>query len=220
MPEEIPSLPDNFVADLSKQSFQEISFTTGYPFFQEEIPENLFREIVDEAINFTAPVVRIKNNISTLELFHGPTLAFKDFGARFMARVMSYFVQDMDQPLTILVATSGDTGSAVAHGFYQVPGIRVFILYPKNKVSNIQEKQFTTLAHNITALEIAGNFDDCQRMVKSAFVDPDLNETRIRESRLYSQSPAAITGISPAVSWPNRWDSRWPNLLLLPTPMT
>ncbi len=175
MPAEIPRLPKQFFNHLKQYSFQELAFRAGYPFFAQEVPETVFRALVEEVINFPAPTVPVDDHVSALELFHGPTLAFKDFGARFMARLMSYFIRREDHALTILVATSGDTGSAVAHGFLQVPGIQVYILYPKNKVSEIQEKQFTTLGHNITALEIEGNFDDCQRLVKTAFADPELN---------------------------------------------
>lgn len=176
MPERIPTLSPEFFASLESYSLQEIAFQAGRLFFQEEVPDADFRNIIEEALNFGAPVVSLGENFSTLELFHGPTLAFKDFGARFMARLMSYFIQQDERELTILVATSGDTGSAVAHGFLGVPGIRVYILYPRNKVSAIQEKQFTTLGQNITALEIDGNFDDCQRLVKTAFTDSGLNQ--------------------------------------------
>jgi len=177
MPAKIPRLAGDSFTHLKNYSFQELAVRTGFPFFAEEVPETEFRELVEAAINFPAPLVPLEEDVSALELLHGPTLAFKDFGARFMARLMSFFIRQEDHALTILVATSGDTGSAVAHGFLRVPGIEVYILYPKNKVSEIQEKQFTTLGHNITALEIDGNFDDCQHLVKTAFTDPDLNNS-------------------------------------------
>ena len=195
MPESIPTLPDTFIQALPNLSFQQITFEVAKSFFYDEIATSDLREIVEKAINFDAPLVPVTDRIAALELFHGPTLAFKDFGARFMARLMSHFIRDESNELTILVATSGDTGSAVAHGFLGVPGIRVFILYPSGKVSRIQEKQFTTLGDNITALEVDGNFDDCQRLVKSAFVDDELNEelnltsaNSINISRLIPQS--------------------------------
>lgn len=195
MPVEIPSLPDPFIRALPNLSFQQIAFEVAQSFFSDEIATSDLREIVESAINFDAPLVPVTVRIASLELFHGPTLAFKDFGARFMARLMSHFIRDESGELTILVATSGDTGSAVAHGFLGVPGIRVFILYPSGKVSTIQEKQFTTLGGNITALEVDGNFDDCQRLVKAAFVDDKLNTTlnltsanSINISRLIPQS--------------------------------
>jgi len=166
MPKEIPSLPLDFWQKIESLSFQEISYRVAKLLLQEEIPAARLREIVNEAINFDATVVRLDEGIYILELWHGPTLAFKDFGARFMARLMSYFVSDADKELTILVATSGDTGSAVAHGFYNVEGLQVIILYPSGKVSEIQEKQLTTMGGNIIAMEIKGTFDDCQKLVK------------------------------------------------------
>lgn len=175
MPERIPALPTEFFKDLAGYSLQEIAFRVGHSFFAGDVPARDFRDLVDHAINFEAPVVSLGEKLQILELFHGPTLAFKDFGARFMARLMSYFIRNEERELAILVATSGDTGSAVAHGFLGVPGIRVYILYPRGKVSTIQEKQFATLGRNITALEVDGNFDDCQRLVKTAFTDSDLN---------------------------------------------
>ncbi|MCF7805280.1 MAG: threonine synthase [Candidatus Marinimicrobia bacterium] len=177
MPAAVPELSPDFFQQLGSLSFQDISYRIASEYFQDEIPDQALHSLVNDAVNFDAPVVHIHDNIHTLELFHGPTLAFKDFGARFMARVMSWFIRNEDTEVTILVATSGDTGSAVAHGFLGVPGIRVVILYPGGKVSKIQEQQFTTLGQNITALEIDGNFDDCQRLVKAAFVDPALNES-------------------------------------------
>src|SRR6202043_415658 len=139
-------------------------------------PPHLLTKIVNEAFNFAVPLFALSERLHILELFHGPTLAFKDFGARFMARLMGYFVRESGQELTVIVATSGDTGSAVAHAFLGVPGIRVVILYPAGRVSNAQEKQLTTLGQNITALEVAGSFDDCQRLAKQALVDPDITK--------------------------------------------
>ena len=177
MPERIDRMPDGFFERLPEMDFREIAFEVAKAFFGEDIPEAKLKEIVRDALNFETPVVPVSENIYSLELFHGPTLAFKDVGARFMARMLAYFIQRKgeDRPVTVLVATSGDTGSAVANGFLGVPGIEVVVLYPKGKVSAIQECQFTTLGQNITALEVDGTFDDCQRLVKSAFLDADLN---------------------------------------------
>ncbi|MDP2038397.1 MAG: threonine synthase [Ignavibacteria bacterium] len=175
MPQSIPNLGEEFFANIESKSFTEIALEVSKHFIEEEIPQTKLEEIVTEAINFPAPIVEIDINLFVLELFHGPTLAFKDFGARFMAKTMGYFAQKENSHLNILVATSGDTGSAVANGFYNTPGINVYILYPKGKVSKIQEQQLTTLDKNITALEIDGTFDDCQRLVKAAFVDPELS---------------------------------------------
>ena len=143
-------------------------------FFGDEVPADVLKKIVDETLNFPIPLVKVTDRISALELFHGPTCAFKDVGARFMARLLGYFVQEEKKEVTILVATSGDTGSAVAQGFFGVPGVRVVILYPSGKVSEMQEKQLTTMGGNITAIEVSGVFDDCQRLVKQAFLDNDL----------------------------------------------
>ncbi len=177
MPERINPLPASFFEELPGLSFQEMSYRVAAAFFGEDLPENTLREIVYDTLSFDTPLVRIDEHIYSLELFHGPTLAFKDVGARFMARLLGYFIrlQGQDQ-VHVLVATSGDTGSAVANGFLGVEGIQVHVLYPKGLVSEIQEKQFTTLGQNITALEIEGNFDDCQRLVKHAFMDAELNE--------------------------------------------
>ena len=174
MPAEIPQLPSSFVKDIENVSFQEIGFEIAKRFSGDEIPLTELKSIIDNAINFPAPLFELSKDLSVLELFHGPTLAFKDFGARFMAKTMGYFAHGVGKELNILVATSGDTGSAVAYGFYGVEGINVYLLYPKGKVSMIQEKQLTTLDKNITALEIDGTFDDCQRLVKNAFVDKEL----------------------------------------------
>jgi threonine synthase len=156
-------------------SFPEVCFRVAKPFAAADVPEEVLRQVVSEAINFPVKLVSLSPELHILELFHGPTLAFKDFGARFLARLMAYFVGGETRPQIVLVATSGDTGSAVAHGFLGVPGIRVVILYPSKRVSEVQEKQFTTLGENITALEVAGSFDDCQRLVKQAFSDAELN---------------------------------------------
>ena len=195
MPVDIPVLPDSFIQDLRSYSFQEIALAVSRALFQGDIPEADLEKIILHAVNFPAPVVRLDRHTYSLELFHGPSLAFKDFGARFMAQLMGYFNRGADRELTILVATSGDTGGAVAAGFYRTPGIRVVILYPSGKVSPLQEKQLTTLGHNISALEIDGTFDDCQAMVKQAFLDPELkghirlsSANSINISRLIPQS--------------------------------
>lgn len=174
LPEFIPILDQNFIKHLDEFSFQEISFNIAKKFIGDEINNSDLMNIIESAISFEAPVVNLSKSLSILELFHGPTLAFKDFGARFMAKTMGYLLKNSDKKITILVATSGDTGSAVANGFLNVEGIDVVVLYPKNKVSKIQESQITTLGNNIKAIEIKGNFDDCQKLVKTAFVDKDL----------------------------------------------
>src|SRR6201988_4615236 len=156
--------------------FTEVCFRVVRPFATPDVPEDVLWQIVSEAMNFPVQLVSLSPGLHILELFHGPTLAFKDFGARFMARLMGYFVRGEDRQLTVLVATSGDTGSAVAHGFLGVPGIRVVILYPSKRISEAQEKQFTTLGENINALEVAGTFDDCQWLAKQAFSDAELNK--------------------------------------------
>ncbi len=177
MPEKIKVLPESFYQNIDKISFQEIAYTVADAFFGEDIEADTLKQIVYDTLNFDTPLVHVNDNIYSLELFHGPTLAFKDVGARFMARLLSYFIKKQGQEnVKVLVATSGDTGSAVANGFLGVEGIHVYVLYPKGKVSPIQECQFTTLGQNITALEIDGNFDDCQALVKSAFVDEELNK--------------------------------------------
>ncbi len=177
MPSKLTPLPESFWANFYKRSFQENSYLVCSHLFDGYIPEDILKDIVYEAINFPAPLVQMSDSdIYSLELWHGPSLAFKDFGARFMSRLMSYFNRNNDNDLTILVATSGDTGGAVATGFYNTPGIEVIILYPSGKVSHLQEKQLTTLGKNITALEIDGTFDDCQALVKQAFLDEHLRE--------------------------------------------
>ncbi len=176
MPEYIPALPESFINNLSSMTFTEIAFEVLKPYFSPTVPEGKLQEIIDDAFNFDIPLKHIEDNISVLELFHGPTSAFKDVGARFLARVLSWFVKDMEQEVYVLAATSGDTGGAVANGFVDVPGIKVVVLYPSGMVSDRQESQFTTLGRNISALEVKGTFDDCQRLVKTAFLDNELNE--------------------------------------------
>ncbi|KUG06029.1 threonine synthase [Solirubrum puertoriconensis] len=177
MPADIPRLPAYFLAQLAEYSFPEIAFVVARTLLHEAVPEEELRRIVNEAVSFPAPVVPLGPETFVLELFHGPSLAFKDFGARFMGRLMSYFLElEGDQVLDVLVATSGDTGGAVALGFLGVPNVRVTILYPKGKVSAIQELQLTTNGQNIRAVEVAGTFDDCQALVKQAFADAELNE--------------------------------------------
>ena len=176
MPVEIARHSSEELEEFRKLPFTEVCFRVARPFATPDVPEEVLWQVVSEAINFPVKLVSLSPGLHILELFHGPTLAFKDFGARFMARLMGYFVRDETRPLTVLVATSGDTGSAVAHGFLGVPGIRVVILYPSKRISEAQEKQFTTLGENITALEVAGTFDDCQRLVKQAFSDGELNK--------------------------------------------
>lgn len=176
MPNRIPLMPEAFFTQLSSLSLPEISFEICKNLLEDAIPENDLKTIVEKAINFDAPLNALSSEIYSLELFHGPTLSFKDFGARFMAQLMGYFAQHKNQPLHILVATSGDTGSAIAQAFLNVPGIRVWILYPKGKVSWSQEKQLTTMGNNVTALEVEGTFDDCQSLVKQAFSDNSLRQ--------------------------------------------
>jgi threonine synthase len=176
MPVEMPRLPAGFAERLPSLTFQEIAQAVGTLFVGEDIPEAALSEIVAAAFDFPVPLVTISERLHILELFHGPTLAFKDFGARFMAHLMEYFVAESGQQLTVIVATSGDTGSAVAQACLGLPGIRVVILYPAGRVSDAQEKQLTTLGQNISALEVAGSFDDCQRLAKQALVDPLLAE--------------------------------------------
>ncbi len=188
MPETIKQLPQSFFENIENLSFQQIACTVADAFFGEDMEAETLKRIVYDTLNFDTPVVPVQGDIYSLELFHGPTLAFKDVGARFMARLLGYFISPQNPPkrdlsplssegtVNVLVATSGDTGSAVANGFLGVEGIRVFVLYPKGKVSPIQECQFTTLGKNITAIEIDGTFDDCQALVKAAFMDKELNE--------------------------------------------
>jgi threonine synthase len=174
LPEYLPELSRTFLDQLHTYSLQEIALNISAKFIGNEININNLNEIIESSINFPAPLIQLNDYLSVLELFHGPTLAFKDFGARFMARTMEYFIKDEDDELNILVATSGDTGSAAASGFLGLKGVKVFVLYPSGKVSKIQEQQFTTLGNNIKAIEIEGSFDDCQKIVKEAFVDNDI----------------------------------------------
>src|SRR5574344_2649494 len=177
MPDQIKQLPHSFFETIDTRSFQEIAHVVADAFFGEDVDANSLKRIVAEALDFDIPLVQVDESCYSLELFHGPTLAFKDVGARFMSRLLAYFIQKKSQTdVKVLVATSGDTGSAVANGFLGVPGIQVYVLYPKGKVSKIQESQFTTLGQNITALEVDGVFDDCQALVKNAFMDEELNQ--------------------------------------------
>lgn len=177
MPTTIKPLPQEFYDSIDKLSFQEIAYRVADAFFGEDVAADTLKQIVYDTLNFDVPLVKVTERIYALELFHGPTLAFKDVGGRFMARLLGYFIKKQGRKqVNVLVATSGDTGSAVANGFLGVEGIHVYVLYPKGKVSEIQEKQFTTLGQNITALEVEGTFDDCQALVKAAFMDKELNE--------------------------------------------
>jgi threonine synthase len=173
-PREINPLPSTFYENIESLTDHEIAFKTIEQFVRESIPENKLKEIINNVLDFPFPVIELEKNVATLELFHGPTLAFKDVGARFMAHCLGYFSENQNSEVTVLVATSGDTGGAVANGFLGVKGVRVVILYPSSKVSDIQERQLTTLGQNITALEVNGTFDDCQNMVKTAFLDSEL----------------------------------------------
>lgn len=177
MPESIKKLPQSFFDNIERLSFQELSYVVAQAFFGDDVNEEDLKRIVYDTLSFDCPVAQVTDSIYSLELFHGPTLAFKDVGARFMARLLQYFIrQEGREQVNVLVATSGDTGSAVANGFLGVDGIHVYVLYPKGKVSKIQESQFTTLGKNITAVEVDGVFDDCQALVKSAFMDEELNK--------------------------------------------
>ena len=175
MPERINRMPKAFFDNIGKMRFQDIAYNVAEAFFGEDVDPDGLKDLVYDTLSFDCPVVRVSEGIYALELFHGPTLAFKDVGARFMARLLQYFIRGERQEVNVLVATSGDTGSAVANGFLGVEGIHVYVLYPKGKVSPIQECQFTTLGRNITAIEVDGVFDDCQALVKSAFMDEELN---------------------------------------------
>lgn len=178
MPDHIIEIPAMFYGNIDKLKLEDMAYTAAYMMFGEDVHANMLKMIVHDTLNFDIPLVRVEENIYSLELFHGPTLAFKDVGGRFMSRMLSYFIQrqeDNHKTVNVLVATSGDTGSAVANGFLGIEGIHVYVLYPKGLVSPIQECQFTTLGQNITALEVDGTFDDCQALVKSAFMDDELN---------------------------------------------
>jgi threonine synthase len=174
-PEQVPPLSKSFIDQLAVMSKEDIAFRVMKPYVNESIPEEELYTIVSETVNFDFPLVKVDESCYALELFHGPTLAFKDVGARFMSRCLGYFSKDTKEKVFVLVATSGDTGSAVANGFYDVEGVEVVILYPSGKVSGVQEKQLTTLGKNIHSLEVDGTFDDCQKMVKQAFADHDLS---------------------------------------------
>lgn len=201
MPEIIKQLPKEFFDNIEQYSFQEIAYTVADAFFGEDVDAESLKKIVYDTLAFDCPVVKVEENIYSLELFHGPTLAFKDVGARFMARLLQYFINrpsdnstgDNKNMVNVLVATSGDTGSAVANGFLGVDGIHVYVLYPKGKVSKIQESQFTTLGKNITAIEVDGVFDDCQALVKNAFMDAELN----RHMRLTSANSINVARFLP-----------------------
>src|SRR5690606_37276298 len=193
MPEVIPALDEEFIQNLPQLSLQEIALKVAGNLIGNSIPPSDLKGIIDDAINFDAPLVPLKDGTSVLELFHGPSLAFKDFGARFMSRIMGYFSAKEDRVLDILVATSGDTGGAVALGFLGIPNTRVTILYPKGKVSEIQELQLCTNAQNIRALEIDGTFDDCQALVKQAFNDDEVNQ----QLRLTSANSINIARLIP-----------------------
>jgi threonine synthase len=175
-PERIPQVNKELIGNIEKYSNEEIAFNVISPYVGNTIPQKDLQRIVAETVNFTIPLVPVSENIFSLELFHGPTLAFKDIGARFMSRCLGYFVKGNNKKVTVLVATSGDTGGAVANGFYNVEGVDVVILYPSGKVSSVQEKQLTTLGKNIRAIEVNGTFDDCQHLVKQAFTDTDINQ--------------------------------------------
>ena len=174
-PEEITPISEDFINNISEYSNEEIAYEVIKQFIGDEIPATILKEIIKKTISFNFPIVNLDKNIGSLELFHGPTMAFKDVGARFMSQCLEYFNQKKTEDITVLVATSGDTGGAVANGFLNAKGVQVVILYPKGKVSEIQEKQLTTLGNNITALEVDGVFDDCQEMVKSAFLDKNIS---------------------------------------------
>jgi len=193
MPEVIPQLPASFINNIEKYSLTEIAYEVASALLKDEIPADDLKALVEEAANFEAPAVPLDDNTFVLELFHGPSLAFKDFGARFMSRVMGYYLKDGEQLLDVLVATSGDTGGAVALGFLGIPNTRVTILYPKGKVSPIQEQQLTTLGQNIRAIEVDGTFDDCQALVKQAFADEELNQ----KFRLTSANSINISRLIP-----------------------
>lgn len=193
MPLEVPQLDPDFIANLASYSMPEIAFKVASALLKDAIPADDLKAIIEDAVNFDAPAVKLDEDTYVLELFHGPSLAFKDFGARFMSRVMGYFLKDNEQMLDVLVATSGDTGGAVALGFLAVPNTRVTILYPKGKVSEIQELQLCTNGHNIHAVEVDGTFDDCQALVKQAFADAELN----KKLRLTSANSINISRLIP-----------------------
>ncbi len=182
MPQEILVLPVEFFEKLPQMTFREIGYAVMTALFKDDLSKEQIKELVDHTLVFDAPLVSVEKDVYALELFHGPTLAFKDFGARFCSKLMTLLMEGEDRKIRVLVATSGDTGSAVANGFFKVPGVEVIVLYPKGKVSELQEKQFTTLGENITALEVDGVFDDCQTLVKQAFSDAELNQKMLLTS--------------------------------------
>lgn len=182
MPAHIPTLPASFFEQLPNLSLQEISYTVASAFLNGDVPAGALKPLVEEVMSFDTPLVEVEPDIYSLELFHGPTMAFKDVGARFMSRLMAYFTKDKQDKLKVIVATSGDTGSAVAAGFFNVAGIEVYILFPKGKVSPLQQKQLTTWGGNITAIEVEGTFDDCQRLAKQALADKALNKQHVLTS--------------------------------------
>ncbi|MDZ7690620.1 MAG: threonine synthase [Balneolaceae bacterium] len=181
LPVEWPQLKEQFIENIHQKSLQDIGYEVSR-LFVNELDSEMLRQVINDALNFDAPLVSLEDSTHILELFHGPTLAFKDFGARFMSRIFSAFSEHQDQDIIILAATSGDTGSAVAQGFLGVEGIKVCLLYPSGKVSRLQEQQLTTAGQNVTALEVEGTFDDCQQMVKEAFSDTELNEQMVLSS--------------------------------------
>ncbi|OKL40043.1 threonine synthase [Pontibacter flavimaris] len=193
MPASIPVLPASFFEQLHQLSLPEIAFTVASAFLLEDVPAHVLKPLVEETLNFEIPLVEVEKDVYSLELFHGPTMAFKDVGARFMSRLMAYFTQDKSGEMKVIVATSGDTGSAVAAGFHNVPGIQVYILFPKGKVSPLQQKQLTTWGDNITAIEVEGTFDDCQQLAKQALADKELN----RQGRITSANSINIARLIP-----------------------
>lgn len=218
MPEEITPLPKDFFEQAQTMSFGEMAFEFAKVLLQDSVPEDVLEGIVKEAVNFDAPLISLNDRLHCLELWHGPSLAFKDFGARFMARLMSHLAKGDNDMLDILVATSGDTGGAVALGFYDTPGIRVTILYPSGKVSKLQEKQLTTLGKNITALEVKGSFDDCQRLVKTAFLDGNLGQ----QFKLSSANSINIARLVPQCfyylhAWMQLKDKERPAVMCVPS---
>jgi threonine synthase len=218
MPVNIPRLPKEFFASLHAMTFQEIALRIAGILLDDEIPEKELRQIVERSMTFPVPVRNLDGNTSVLELFHGPTLAFKDFGAQFMAQAMAYVHRNETEERTILVATSGDTGSAVAHGFHNVQGMSVCLLYPSHRVSAIQEMQLTTLAGNVTALEVAGSFDDCQRLVKEAFADKELS----MKKKLTSANSINVARLLPQTfyyfsSYGQRVDQNRPTIISVPS---
>jgi len=220
-PAQIPVLPAGMIANIDSYSREEIAFSVISPYTGDSLPHNELERIISETIPFDFPLVPVTDRISTLELFHGPTLAFKDVGARFMSRCLGYFVQNSEQPVTVLVATSGDTGGAVASGFYDVEGVNVVILYPSGKVSSVQESQLTTLGKNISALEVNGSFDDCQRLVKEAFADVSLKDeiflTSANSINVARWLPQQFYYLFAYQQWVRRWGKDHPPVISVPS---